>query len=495
MSIFDNVSSAMSRGTAAAERATRSVKIKSQINEVNKRRQALSAQLGASLYEETKVDPRFRTGRESLYDDIAACDAERAGLQQQLAEIEAASAAAEVASQTVACPSCGARMSAADRFCSVCGAAAVQQRAVPAVPVSGLRCASCGGPMEEGDAFCMNCGAPAAPVAEPAPVSASVEADGASSVVEPQSVADGQEVPSAVSAAAAAAAAAVPGAEAPAPAVDSVLASAAPSADSDAASASSDVENVPAEVQASEGASVDDGAVSGSELEDASSESMGAVSSVAEGEASEPFEETASSFSAEEAPGNVGELRCSSCGAAMAEGDAFCMDCGTPVPPAAESVVVAETAAIPLGQQCEDEAAVPSDSGVLGADMSGFDQLVSERSASQGAAADETVPLDAVPDQVGYAPAAAGQAAFQGGFVGITEKLDSVPAQPLAGGACASCGAPLIPGNRFCTACGAPVSSEGSQVAAAAPQVQRCPFCGAEVAQGNRFCMQCGARV
>lgn len=490
MSIFDNVSSAMSRGTAAAERATRSVKIKSQINEVNKRRQALSAQLGASLYEETKVDPRFRTGRESLYDDIAACDVERAGLQQQLAEIEAASAAAEVASQTVACPSCGARMSAADRFCSVCGAAA-QQQAAPAVPVSGLRCASCGGPMEEGDAFCMNCGAPAAPAAEPAPVSASVEADRASSVVEPQSVADGQEVPSAVSAAAVT----VSSEEAPAPLVDDVSANTVAPADPSFASASSDVENVPAEVQASEGASVDDGAVSGSELEDASSESMGAVSSVAEGEASEPFEETASSFSAEEAPGNVGELRCSSCGAAMAEGDAFCMSCGTPVPPAAESVVVAETAAIPLGQQCEDEAAVPSDSGVLGADMSGFDQLVSERSASQGAAADETVPLDAVPDQVGYAPAAAGQAAFQGGFVGITEKLDSVPAQPLAGGACASCGAPLIPGNRFCTACGAPVSSEGSQVAAAAPQVQRCPFCGAEVAQGNRFCMQCGARV
>ena len=230
-------------------------------------------------------------------------------------------------------------------------------------------------------------------------------------------------------------------------------------------------------------------------MEDAPSESLGTASSVAEGEAFEAFEETTPPFSAEEAPGNVGELRCSSCGAAMAEGDAFCMSCGTPVPPTAESVVVAETAAIPLGQQCEDEAAVPSDSGVLGADTSGFDQLVSKRSASQGAAADETVPLDAVSGQTGFAAAAAGQAAFQGGFVGITEKLDSVPAQPLVGGACASCGAPLIPGNRFCTACGAPVSSEGSQVTAAAPQVLRCPFCGAEVAQGNRFCMQCGARV
>lgn len=158
MGFFDDIQASMNRGMASAGRAVDTQKIKMQMNDAAKRRQALAAQLGASLYDVTKDTPEFRLGREPLYDGIAAVDAERASLQAQ----QAAQAAT-----TFACPFCGARMGVSDLFCSGCGKpiaeikdafAAQQQAEAPVASTVGPVCPACGAPVVEGDAFCMSCG-------------------------------------------------------------------------------------------------------------------------------------------------------------------------------------------------------------------------------------------------------------------------------------------------------------------------------------------------
>lgn len=57
---------------------------------------------------------------------------------------------------------------------------------------------------------------------------------------------------------------------------------------------------------------------------------------------------------------------------------------------------------------------------------------------------------------------------------------------------CEGCGAPLIPGQRFCTACGKPVAPVAPPQP---PQPKRCPACGTELVDTAKFCYSCGAKV
>lgn len=181
MGFFDSVQSTFNRGVAAAGRTSDQVRLKGQMSDANRRRQNLAAQLGASLYELTRNDPRFRAGREALFDGIAAIDAERMQIQAELDRIEREAHAAQIASTHFACPFCGSQVGASDVFCSGCGrpmteiqaALSASQGGAPA-NWNGPVCPSCGSPMNVGDLFCMSCGykldAPAvAPTPEPAP--------------------------------------------------------------------------------------------------------------------------------------------------------------------------------------------------------------------------------------------------------------------------------------------------------------------------------------
>ena len=167
MGFFDSIQNTFSRGTAAAERATRSMRLNQRLNEINKDRQNFAAQLGAIVYEATKNDPSAQVGRESLYENIARLDIEREECQQAIAAIEAEAAAAEASAQAYVCPRCGATIQANDMFCSGCGTdtevlkaeIASQQEASSAGGESGRTCPSCGAVLGLDDAFCVSCGA------------------------------------------------------------------------------------------------------------------------------------------------------------------------------------------------------------------------------------------------------------------------------------------------------------------------------------------------
>lgn len=164
MGLFDNMGSFVRRGTDAAGRAAETANLKMQLNDLMKRRQGLAAQLGASLYEPTKEIQEFRAGREQIYDSIEAIDRQRAALERQLADIEAASQAAQMATVRYTCPRCGSSVYAQDSFCSGCGLpiadvkAMILNAAPQQAPNSGMACPSCGAPINEGDVFCMSCG-------------------------------------------------------------------------------------------------------------------------------------------------------------------------------------------------------------------------------------------------------------------------------------------------------------------------------------------------
>lgn len=196
MGFLDSLQSSVNRGMAATGRATSTMKLKAQMSEALKRRQALAAQLGASLYDVTKDDANLRAGREALYDGIAACDAERAQCQAEIERLEAESAAATAANSYYVCPFCGSHVVTTDLFCSGCGkpmaeitaALSAQQQApaAPVAPVSGAAaCPQCGAPVNAGDVFCMSCGYNLAAAPAPTAVAASDPEPAVAPVPEP----------------------------------------------------------------------------------------------------------------------------------------------------------------------------------------------------------------------------------------------------------------------------------------------------------------------
>lgn len=160
MGILDNVKGAANRGTATAGRAAERLKINTQLNDLERKRKGLAAQLGAALYVTTKDDPAFSEGEQrSLYEAIERCDAERAACQERLNQIDAAERAQALEAKTFSCVLCGSQMSEGDLFCSGCGASADKARPVPSAPKAvAATCPNCGASAGKDDLFCFECG-------------------------------------------------------------------------------------------------------------------------------------------------------------------------------------------------------------------------------------------------------------------------------------------------------------------------------------------------
>lgn len=195
MGLFDNMTSVVNKGAAAASRTSRSAKLRLEQGELLKQRKELAAQLGASLYESLKDSPEYREGRESLFDGIAGIDERRAQIEGEIAGIEAEAQSAAEAAKFYSCPRCGARVAESNSFCAGCGLPAAEVKAAyaqddsaprEAAAPSGFTCAACGAPMGEGDLFCMACGAKRETADAPAvPESGWPAADSAGADAEP----------------------------------------------------------------------------------------------------------------------------------------------------------------------------------------------------------------------------------------------------------------------------------------------------------------------
>jgi len=174
MGFMDQMQDALNRGTASVGRASRGMQINSQLKDLQKQRQNLAAQLGASLYDVVKDNAELKAGRESLIDGMAQIDAQVEQLKAEQAALDQQSAD----STRVNCPFCSAPLNLGDAFCSGCGkpidevksalnGVAPAAPAAPAGEAPAQVCASCGAGMGADDMFCMTCGAPVqAPAAE-----------------------------------------------------------------------------------------------------------------------------------------------------------------------------------------------------------------------------------------------------------------------------------------------------------------------------------------
>ena len=164
MGFLDSVSAGLNRGKDVAARQTEKAKFTYKINELNRQRQNLAAQLGASLYDVTKECEEFRTGREALYDGIAELDALRLQYQQEIERLEQEEQIAQNKAAVYRCHRCGAQVAATDLFCSGCGLPAEEIKAEFAKEHQSQEkaCPQCGKPVLDSDDFCIACGTPLA---------------------------------------------------------------------------------------------------------------------------------------------------------------------------------------------------------------------------------------------------------------------------------------------------------------------------------------------
>ncbi|MBC7224963.1 MAG: zinc ribbon domain-containing protein [Anaerolineae bacterium] len=93
---------------------------------------------------------RPRSRGASLRGDVEDLDAWIEEAVQARRRKPAAAAATKATGAARACPNCGTRARAGDRFCRQCGTSLA------------LACPHCGAPYEEGDRFCVQCGKPLA---------------------------------------------------------------------------------------------------------------------------------------------------------------------------------------------------------------------------------------------------------------------------------------------------------------------------------------------
>jgi hypothetical protein len=154
MGILDSIQGGINKGVDGAGRATKKIQLNAQINEINKQRDRLLAQLGASLFLETRDDPHFRAPREQVYAGIEALDARRAGVQNELSQLEQQGQAAAAARTMITCPTCGRSLAASSAFCTSCGTA--MSTTYGSMPL----CTVCGAALEPNIRFCTSCGTP-----------------------------------------------------------------------------------------------------------------------------------------------------------------------------------------------------------------------------------------------------------------------------------------------------------------------------------------------
>lgn len=174
------LSETFNRGGAVAQRAARTMKLRSEIADLRRKRDDAAMQLGRAIYPLLASYPDLADVSRGPLNAMRTADQQIEVLEQELRVIEKEAVGAEsvraarqshwpsnyiFSTETVfTCPECGAELSDADRFCRVCGKPIEEMHAESAATshtddeVKGLVCPSCGEPIDDSDIFCMSCG-------------------------------------------------------------------------------------------------------------------------------------------------------------------------------------------------------------------------------------------------------------------------------------------------------------------------------------------------
>lgn len=179
MGFFDSVGASLggtlNRGSAAAQRAARTVRIRNEEAAVRRDRDAAIYQIGEIVYPLLSNHQDLSDLCRGPINAIARADSRIDKLKLELQaieeearkEAEAAEAAqalrlANAARKTiVTCPYCGTVIKDNDRFCMGCGRFADEIREIrkaEAAKKAGSYCPRCGTPISASDIFCMGCG-------------------------------------------------------------------------------------------------------------------------------------------------------------------------------------------------------------------------------------------------------------------------------------------------------------------------------------------------
>ncbi len=240
-------------------------------------------------------------------------------------------------------------------------------------------------------------------------------------------------------------------------------------------------------------------------------------------------------------PGASGTgMTCASCGARLAEGTKFCMNCGTVVPPpppqapapascascgaaigsarfcmqcgapfAATPTEAEPLAAAALPQAVEsgpasvDQAVLTPEIAVEEAQVAPSREGLAESVAEPVAelAAEAPAPTEEVVSASGVDPSREGAEADAPPPSAASEPEPAGPAAlvlepgdtPRA--ACHNCGAALTREARFCLSCGTAVTAEPPASPPAPAPAAACRNCAAALGEGARFCLTCGTPV
>lgn len=121
MGIFDDLSTALSRGTAAASRIADTASMRIKLADADRRKREAYAALGEHIYDTVVASPDLSAGREQFLSDIAARQAECDGIREEIARLEEEAAEAKASQAILMCPACGSALAPGARFCALCG--------------------------------------------------------------------------------------------------------------------------------------------------------------------------------------------------------------------------------------------------------------------------------------------------------------------------------------------------------------------------------------
>jgi predicted RNase H-like nuclease (RuvC/YqgF family) len=144
MAFLDDLKKTVSDTTQGAKNLAETAKLNSRVNDLEKKNNAIFAEIGKKYYEKTKDKPDEELA--SLYVNLEENSKTIDKLKTEIRELKG----------IVLCPNCGAESKNGEKFCIQCGARVREDEPQETEPER--FCATCGEQLEPGANVCPKCG-------------------------------------------------------------------------------------------------------------------------------------------------------------------------------------------------------------------------------------------------------------------------------------------------------------------------------------------------